>query len=243
MSDIVLYQFPVSHYCEKVRWALAHKRLPYKTKNMLPGMHMSKMKKMTGQSSVPVLKDGNVPLHNSADILSYLDEQYPRFSLTPESEQDKQKAIEIEAWADREVGPAVRLLCYSVLLEHRDTLIPMFCHEGPWYGKLIMPKVFPKVREALIKMLPINSGSVAAARATLKTVADRFEAEYKQNQTMLESGFSRADLAMAALWAPMFIEGKYGITWPETIPSEIQEFGEEFSAMKVWVDWIYEKYR
>ena len=163
--------------------------------------------------------------------------------VVKDGDMDKQKALEIEAWADKNVGPAVRLLCYSVLLEHRDTLTPMFCHEGPWYGKFIMSKAFPKVREALITMLPINSDSVAAARATLKTVADRFESEYKQDQTMLESGFSRADMAMASLWAPMFTESKYGITWPETIPREIQEFSKEFAAMKVWVDWVYEKYR
>ena len=34
-----LYQFPISHYCEKVRWAMDYKKLEYKAKNLLPGLH------------------------------------------------------------------------------------------------------------------------------------------------------------------------------------------------------------
>ena len=34
--SIVLYQFPISHYCEKVRWALAYKSISYQKINLLP---------------------------------------------------------------------------------------------------------------------------------------------------------------------------------------------------------------
>ncbi|MGR9114583.1 MAG: glutathione S-transferase N-terminal domain-containing protein [Gammaproteobacteria bacterium] len=34
---LTLYRFPVSHYCEKVRWALDYKQLDFQTKNLLPG--------------------------------------------------------------------------------------------------------------------------------------------------------------------------------------------------------------
>src|SRR5690606_11485280 len=35
----VVYQFPISHYCEKTRWQLDHKGMPYQIRNLLPGAH------------------------------------------------------------------------------------------------------------------------------------------------------------------------------------------------------------
>jgi glutathione S-transferase len=35
----VLYQFPLSHYCEKARWLLDHKELDYVAHNLIPGFH------------------------------------------------------------------------------------------------------------------------------------------------------------------------------------------------------------
>jgi len=243
MSTLVLYQFPVSHFCEKVRWALAYKRLPYKSKNMLPGLHTKKMMKMTGQSSVPVLKDGKNVVAHSSDILSYLDEQFPRFSLTPEDESEHAKAMEIEAWADKDVGPAVRLLCYAILLERPDLLVPMFTYQGPWYGGFVAQRIFPKVRDALIKRLPITEESIAASKKNLHTVVETFTANYADDAFMVGKSLSRADVAMASLWAPLFRMGKYGVEWPDSVPVELQQLEEEFAAMKNWVQWVYTHHR
>jgi glutathione S-transferase len=35
-----LYQFRFSHYCIKARWALEHKRIAYRERNLLPGAHI-----------------------------------------------------------------------------------------------------------------------------------------------------------------------------------------------------------
>ena len=58
IESIQLYQFPISHYCEKVRWALDFKGLPYQKISCLPGLHARKNKKMAKFSSVPILKQG-----------------------------------------------------------------------------------------------------------------------------------------------------------------------------------------
>ena len=65
-----LYQFAISHYCEKIRWALDYKGLNYETVNLLPGQHVKTIRKLTGEaSSVPVLDhDGHV-VQGSAAIL------------------------------------------------------------------------------------------------------------------------------------------------------------------------------
>lgn len=52
----VLYQFPLSHYCEKARWLLDHKELDYVAHNLIPGFHRAFAQLKTGQNLLPILK-------------------------------------------------------------------------------------------------------------------------------------------------------------------------------------------
>ena len=47
MAGITLYQFPASHYNEKVRWALDLKGVPHDRVSLLPGPHAPRMKRLT----------------------------------------------------------------------------------------------------------------------------------------------------------------------------------------------------
>ena len=41
---VKLYQFCISHYSEKVRWALDYKDIKYQPVNLLPGQHSRTIK-------------------------------------------------------------------------------------------------------------------------------------------------------------------------------------------------------
>jgi glutathione S-transferase len=51
----LLLQFSTSHYCRKARLALGYKKIPYQVKNLTPGLHILKIKPLTGLTTVPVL--------------------------------------------------------------------------------------------------------------------------------------------------------------------------------------------
>ncbi len=240
---IKLYQMPVSHFCEKIRWALAYKRLPHKYKNLLPGLHIRPMMKLCGQSSLPVLKDGKHIVYNSSDILTYLDDAYPRFQLTPEDPALKEEALDWEKYVDQNVGPAVRIVAYSELLKRPDLLLPMFAHEGPWYTGFVLKKAFPRIRSALRKFLPVNEESVAKSFSQLTAAKEKLMPVLRDSEFLVGDTFSRADLAVAALWAPLFSPGKYGVPWPDTMPLELQNIEKQFEELKPWVESVYAKYR
>lgn len=44
----VLWQLELSHYNEKVRWALDHKRIPHVRRALLPGVHAVTARRLTG---------------------------------------------------------------------------------------------------------------------------------------------------------------------------------------------------
>jgi len=143
---IKLYQFPISHYCEKIRWSLDYKKLDYEIINLLPGLHIKTTKKLAKFSSVPVLVDGDNIVQSSDTIIDYLDKTYTEKQITPVDAEEKHKALEWEAYADAELGVHVRRCLYHILLEHPKIVIPFFTSNGPWYGKLLIKLSYPKLR-------------------------------------------------------------------------------------------------
>ena len=240
---IELYQFPISHYCEKARWALDFKSLEHVKRNLLPGFHVKKTIKLAGKSAVPVLMDQGVAIKNSADIISYLDDKYPDITLTPADAALQAEAMEWERYADREIGPYVRCLCYNTLLDHPDIVIPIFTGGGPWYGKPLLKVIYPKLQAKMRKFMKINDETAQKSKERLDIAIDHIHNERGNSGFMVGQEFTRADLAIAALLAPLCMPDGYGLDWPEVYPSPLKEIVTPWSGKLDWVHEIYAKYR
>jgi len=238
-----LYQFPISHFCEKARWALDYKNIPYKAKNLLPGPHVKKIMSMAKTSEVPVLEHENNVIQKSNKIIDYLDQQFPDNCLTPVNEENRKLAQEWEAFSDKEVGPNLRTYFYHTLLDYPDLLIPIFTYNGPWYGKILMKFIFPTLRKKMIKLMRINNETAAQAKQNLKLAIDKINLYLSENKFLAGDQFSRADLAAASLLAPLVQPEKYGLPWPSPLPSALQTTIDEWSSELEWVRHLYNEYR
>ena len=83
-----LLEFPHSHYCEKARWALDYKGVPFQPVPILPGFHLWTVRKFAKETSVPVLLDGDRVIQGSSEIIDYLDTTVPARPLTPINEKE-----------------------------------------------------------------------------------------------------------------------------------------------------------
>ena len=238
-----LYQFPISHYCEKVRWALAYKDLDHRLKNLLPGLHIKKARKLTGQAAVPILVHDGKAMNESSEIITYLDRTFTDNPLTPEDPVLRQQALELERFADEKIGPHVRRVCYHTLLEYPDIVIPFFTVNGPWYGNILLKKMFPKMRQSMRKFMKINSESVAQSRQILDQATDHIFTYLQGRDFIVGDQFSRADLAVASLLAPLSMPAGYGLEWPAEHPTELKELVDSYAEKLQWVNKIYEDYR
>lgn len=144
---ITLYQFPISHYCEKVRWVLDYKGLDWSCRNLLVGPHIPLTRKLSGETTVPILQHNKKIVRDSSKIISYLDENFPEKSLTPTEDNLKQETLEWERYLDEEVGVHLRRYVYSIILDFPNVVIPFFTHNGPWYGSMLYRIIFPMVRK------------------------------------------------------------------------------------------------
>ncbi|MET0026343.1 MAG: glutathione S-transferase family protein [Candidatus Thiodiazotropha sp.] len=239
---LTLYQFPISHYCEKVRWALEYKHIDYRAVNLLPGFHVSKTTQLARHSFVPILQAADQVIQGSSEIITYLDAQYPEPGLTPPGPQ-AEEALNWERYVDDELGPHVRRCCYQILLDYPDIVIGLFTHRGPFYAKPLLKLIFPKLKTKMKALMDINAETALQSERQIDRVVNRLIDRLQTRSYLAGSQFTRADLAAAALIAPLRMPEKYGVTWPEKVPAQFLQFMDKFSSRTDWVDELYRQYR
>jgi glutathione S-transferase len=78
---MLLLQFSTSHYCRKARLALGYKGISYQTEDLTPGLHILKVKSLTGLTTLPVLLPQIVgqpqAIADSTQICKFLESYQP----------------------------------------------------------------------------------------------------------------------------------------------------------------------
>ncbi|HCK92744.1 MAG TPA: glutathione S-transferase family protein [Gammaproteobacteria bacterium] len=245
-----LYQMPISHYCEKVRWMLDLKKIKHSTKNLLPGLHIAVIHKLMRKqssgfpsTSVPVLKDQGKIIQGSDHILDHLDLLYPQPSFMPVDSELKQEVLKWEEFADQKLGPHVRRCCYYYLLRDPSAVIPMFTYKGPWYGRLLMKFMFPQLQAAMRKGMQIDQEGFNKSKAVLDEAVQTLASHLSTRQYLVDERLTRADIAVASLLAPLIRPQGYDVPWPQTLPEELTQLELEYQPVLQWVDKMYKNHR
>ncbi len=221
-----LITFRISHYCEKVRWALDRTSFPYVEECHLPPLHRLKTTPLGG-SSVPVLVTEAQVFKDSADILKYLNTVAPpHLKLYPDSPVLRHEVEELEAQFNRKLGISIRQWGYFYALQNRSVMKELWCEGVPAWEKLLFPAMFPLARHLVHSSYNVHHESaVAAYRHTqhiFKLVSDRLS---DGRRYLVGDCFSAADLAFASLSAPGLVPPEYGGRFPELkqLPDEMVE--------------------
>ncbi len=196
---LTLYQFTFSHFCEKARWALDYKGLPYTPRNLLPGLHRRVVMRLAQRSSVPLLIDNGEIIQGSSEIIDYLDSKYPEYPLTPPDRSLARESREWEAYLDEEIGVPMRLWGYYHLLPDRRRALQTMLHGAPWHARLYFPLMFPKVRERMSHYLKINTASARKAEARVLAALARLDDAIATRPYLAGGQFTRADLTACSL--------------------------------------------
>ena len=89
----VLWHIPVSHYNEKVRWALDLKGVAAERRAPPPGLHMAIALWLTRgrNKTFPVLELDGRAIGDSTAIIAALEERYPEPALYPAADADRRR--------------------------------------------------------------------------------------------------------------------------------------------------------
>jgi len=244
MAELELLQFPYSHYNEKARWALDFKRVPHRRTSLLPGPHAITIKRLTGDTLVPVVRlDGEI-VAGSAQIIDELERHYPEPPLYPADPAARRRALELEAWLDEQVGPMVRRGVFAALLETPAYVAAMFSSERGAATRALYRAAFPLAKGAMRKSMGIaGQASIDEAHAR---VAEAFDFVAREaggpGGYLVGSTFTVADLTAAALLAPAVGPPDSPMALPEPHPPALRAWLARWAAHP-GAAWVREKYR
>ncbi len=242
-TPVRLITIPVSHYCEKIRWALTRLQIPFVEERHMPPFHRFATRRLgqklspkqateternmspinrfvsriVGGQSVPVLVTQTDILRNSEEILRYIDAIAPEpQKLYPINPQHQMQVEELVTSFDSVLGPLVRQWTYSFLMEQPNLIKPLWCEGVPWFERQLFPIVFPWMRSNVRQMYDISDTSAIAAHAQ---ICEIFEAVGKLladgRSYLVGNRFSAADLTFATLAAAVVVPEGYGVKLPD----------------------------
>ena len=240
-----LFQFKVSHFNEKARWALDFKGIEHVRHSLLPGPQKPRMQKLSGQPQVPVLRDGHDVVAGSARIIDYLETRYPEPRLYPRDEATRCRALELQARFDSEVGPAIRLAMFHELLIEPGYFVSLFTSGQPLLTRVGYRAIFPLVRVLMAREMKITAENAATALATTRRAFDLVAAESRKTGYLAGDSFSVADLAAASLLAPGVAIEPSPFGYPKPISSSLRAWWDRWRDHPgaAWVSSMYERHR
>ncbi|MDQ6777605.1 MAG: glutathione S-transferase N-terminal domain-containing protein [Actinomycetota bacterium] len=217
-----LVTIPISHFCEKARWALDRAGVDYVEQPHLQLIHIAAAKFAGGGRTAPVFvtSEGQV-LPESAAILHWADTQVePEQRLYPEGELGTEAAA-LEAWLDQGFGPDGRVWMYHQTLPVVHELDHWATVGIPRWERRCFRMGGPMIEIAMRRYLKVDAATSATALERVDGVFDDIAARLSDGRRfILGDRFTAADLTFAALAAPMLLPARYGspLPPPEAMP-------------------------
>ena len=212
-----LITIPISHYCEKARWALDRAGLPYREERHVQGIHRLAARRAGGGATVPVLVAGDGVLGQSREILAWVDRRLPSAGrLFPADAGERAEVERLCARFDDELGPKGRRLMYVHMLADRRLAL-RFNNQGvPRWEDRAIRHGWPLAASFIRRALGIRPGVEAADEAAVWR-------EFDFVARLLEDGrphlcgdrFDASDLTFAALSAALIVPPEYGVRLPQ----------------------------
>jgi glutathione S-transferase len=207
--SIELFQFAGSHFNEKARWGLDWKGLPHEKISLMPGPHMLTVRRLTGGTETPVLREDGRVIAGSTAILEHLEARTPEPALIPAGDEARQRALDIVMRWDAEVGPAVRLAKFFAVMA-ADYAIAAFCRDQGAVARAVYRAAFPVTGRIMRSSMGIDAERAARARETTREAFDFVAKEPGPEGYLVGDHFTIADLTCAALLMPCVTVSEWG---------------------------------
>lgn len=212
-----LITIPISHYCEKGRWALERVGMPYREERHVQGIHRFAARRAGGGITVPVLVTPDGAIGESNEILAWVDGHTPsEHRLFPGEPEARREVERLCRRFDEELGPKGRRLMYVHMLAQRK-LAMRFNNQGvpPWEERTIRYgwPLFARVVQRALEIHPgVEVDDEAAVWRELDYVAELL-ADGRPH--LCGERFGAADLTFAAMSASVVMPPIYGVRLPQ----------------------------
>ncbi len=243
---VVLYHLGVSHYNEKVRFALAYKGIAHERRTPAPVMHgFTAMRVTRGRHRrLPVIDLEGRCIGDSTAIIAALEEYQPDPPLYPADPADRTRALALEDFFDEQLAPYVRAFVFASLFDSDIAPGPVIAPQSSALWQRMVTAAVPLARRGIGRDYGTPLNRADEHRARVVAAMDRVESELQPSGYLAGDRFSVADLAGAALFTPILdLPGREHM--PSALPAPVLELRAELAARPgaQWAHEIFAKHR
>ncbi|MBK8973197.1 MAG: glutathione S-transferase family protein [Hahellaceae bacterium] len=204
MSLVTLYQFPISHYCEKVRWALDFKGIPYERVNLVPLWHVPRLLMLSRQTQVPVIVMDGATVTGSWDILLAMEDRFPATPrLLPGRDSERRACSAIDAYCDRQLGPHVRRACYFHILQDSEATFTLLSEGQGLSGRFRLRASLPVVIRGMRQAMHVHRHGYLASIDAIRDALNYLDNYLGGRSYYQGNHFSATDMTVASMLAPL----------------------------------------
>ncbi|HUN78595.1 MAG TPA: glutathione S-transferase family protein [Solirubrobacteraceae bacterium] len=215
-SLLRLVTIPISHYCEKARWALDRAGLPYREEPHVQGVHQLAARRAGGGITVPVLVTPDGAIGESAEILAWVDRRLPpERRLFPAAAAGRAQIEGLCRRLDDILGPAGRRLLYVHMFPARELALRVNNQGVPAWEDRAIRAGWPLAQRFVRRVLRIAPGVEVEDEAVVWGELDFVAGLLADGRPYLcGERLGAADLTFAALAAPLVVPPGYGVPLP-----------------------------
>src|SRR5262245_25726229 len=203
METLLLWHIPLSHFNEKVRWALDYKGVAHR-RRVLGADYLIRAWRATGHGTLPILFLDGRAIGDSTHIIAALEERHPEPPLYPRDAAARERALALEDYVDEQLGPALRAAVITPLFRNDPDVALRVLTTG-------MPEKAYQMLRPLVRIFPtyyrfrhgISDAKLETDRVAVKAALDRIEQERDGHTYLVGDAFTVADLTAAAMVSPV----------------------------------------
>ena len=202
-----LVTIPISHFCEKARWALERAGLEYAEERHIQGVHRVMARRAGGQGTVPVLVAPDALLADSEAILHYADAHLPEARrLFPADPALLAEVEDLCRQLDAGLGPDGRRLIYAHMLPHKGVMLRFNNAGVPAWEDRAMRLLWPVASRWAKRELHVRPTTLEDDAPRVRRVFDDIARRLADGRPyLLGERFTAADLTFASLAAAVLV--------------------------------------
>ena len=215
-----LLTIPISHFCEKARWALERAGIGYDEERHVQGVNRVVSRRAGGKGTLPVLICEDGVLAESDAIVRWADARLPpEARLFPDGDPE---VAGLCRWLDEGLGPDARRLMYAHMLPHPELMLRFNNRGVPAWEARALRALWPVATRWAARELAIAPDTVERDTPRVRAVFDAIGVRLEDGRRHLcGDRFTAADLTFAALAAAVLVPPEYGTPLPQ--PAELPE--------------------
>ncbi len=238
----LLWHIPISHFNEKVRWALDFKGIAHR-RRCAGADYLYRAWRATGHGTLPILFLDGQPVRDSTAIIAALEQRHPDPALYPTDPAQLRRALELEDYFDEVLGPSLRASLVTPLFREDPDLALRVLTTG-------MPaKAYSNLRP-FVRIFPayyrfrhkIQADRLPRDRADVADALDRISRELQPNGYLVGEAFSVADLTAAAMLSPLMQPAQIQYPLAVALPDSLQRYRDGLARHPA-AQWSLEMYR